>query len=661
MAVTIRKEDAPGTYLAEKDESGGRVLPASTRGVAVVGYFAKGPVNRRVRLRSQDELISVFGASDIAKFGYAWWVAYEALTESDEVYVIRVVNDTAVANDKLLYAGLAYNAGWRTTFAGVAELPTSSVVSHESLPLGKGYSPDKIVSLDGMTVANDGFTLASAVPGLEGNLIGFEIDGAKANITTITPTWSATPSTPVLNDLYEDTNGNLWRITKSGAVGTTQPAWPTTPYFGQQVTDGNAVWTSTTEIREKDVLGLSAKYPTMWWKILRLRVYQKPNSSVTTFTGLPIVDEFFFTLDDSVTTGGVAMQANRIINGKGRNLVYIRVGSDFSDGTIDMSEGVFDGSEFNTSGIKALLGGQVGVNSITHTSGLAQIGSGWELFKVREYSSWNLADTCVDPDLDATFSVSQKLNDVCATRMGAMYTAQVSKVTDIRKEQVEITAEPAFVGLKDASYGAFYAGFDRRRDPISGRLVWLPKSIEGLRAILKAGRMFNDAQAPAGAVVAVCKGIEQNVEFSKADCGYLYAKNINTSIKKPEGNVMWGQKTAQRTESKRDRINVRRILNKIGLDLEQIGDSLIWSNISPALMERLYTAVDRNLEQRSGEGYFDTSTKEAGKGYRVKVMRNPDNKNRLDVRVEVIPIDTLEWVGVEIVVTDAGVESVTEV
>lgn len=664
MSVTIRNEDAPGTYIAERDESQASSFPASTRGVAVVGYFEKGYANSRIRLRSQNDLINIFGSPDTQKYGYSWWVAYEALMESDEVYVVRVVNN--VPNpvdtnpiDKLKYAAAVYNTTWSGS-SGIDELATSSVVSHSLLPAGKGYSPDKNIALDTHSIPSDGIVVASSIPGVDGNLLGIELVGAKLTLTTTTPTWGTSPSTVLVNDLYQDTNGNLWRAVRGGLVGTSAPTFPTSPYVGMQIVDNDVVWVSTTTIRERDVLGVSAKYPEFWWKVMRLRVYRKPNPSVVNFSGLPVLDEFFFTLDESVSSGGVAMYAPRIVNGKGKGLVYISVGSDFTDGTIDMSYGVFDGSNYNTSGVIGLSGGADGVNTINHVSGISELISGWDLFAKREYSNWSLADAGVSPEMDATYSVAHKLNEVCASRMGAMCTAQVSKINDTRVENIEMTAEAAFGGLKDASYSAFYAGYDRRRDPISGKLVWIPKSIEGLRAILKASRLFNDAQAPAGAVVATCKGIEQNVEFSKTDCGYLYSKNINVSIKKPEGNVLWGQKTALRVSSKRDRINVRRILNKIAVDMEQIGDTLIWSNISPALIERLYTALDRYLEQRSGEGYFDISSKEAGKGYRIKIERNPTNKNRLDARIDVMPIDTLEWIGIELVVTDSGVESVSE-
>lgn len=662
MTVSIRKEDAPGTYLNEKDESGGQVNPASTRSVSVVGLFASGPINQRVRVRNQEELISTFGGADVPKYGYDWWVAYEALSETDEVYIVRVcqTDGTSTEADRVRYATAIWDGSvtgnWDETPTAVPELKTSQVVNHTDLPTGKGYTASKNIALDGMSVATSGFGVASAYAGVGGNLIGIEVKGAIKTLAYVTPVWSGSTANPLaVGDIYKDSNNHVWRVVVGGELGATQPVWPATPTLGQSVSDGAVTWMATTELRERDVLGVSAKYPEIWWKILRLRVYVKPSASVTSFTGLSVKDEFLFTLDDSQTPSGATLHAPRVVNGKGQGLVYIKT-ADIDE----LVEASFDGSEYNTSGIIGLLGGQTGSNLVTSPNYLSEIEAGWELFRHREYSAWRLTSVGVTPDLDPTYSVNKKVNNICADRMGAMYTVQVSGIKDIRKETVEMTAEGAFAGLTEPSRGAAYAGYDRRRDPISGRLVWLPKSIEGLRAILKASRVANDAQAPAGAEVSVCRGFEQNVEFTKIDCGYLYARNINVSIKKPEGNVMWGQKTMQRVESKRDRINVRRILDKIGIDLEQIGDALIWKNISPTLIERLYSALDRNLEQRSGEGYFDVTTKEAGKGYRIKITRNGENKNRLDARVEVMPIDTLEWIGIELVVTDSGVESVTE-
>ena len=658
MTVAIKNTDAPGTYRSEKDESQGQPVPAGTRSVAVVGLFAKGPTNRRVKVSSPDELLAKFGAADVTKLGFAWWVAYEALSETTEVYIVRVINDPATGN-KLKYASLRTDntlPGWETA-SGVAELATSAVVAHDLLPVGKGYSANKIIALDGMTVNALGISIASAVAGLEGNLLGIEVVGAKLTLTyTATSAWDATPDALVLGALFKDSGNHVWRVIKAGTVGITQPTWPATPYLGQTVTDGTVTWTSSTELRERDVLGVSARYPDFWQKVLRLRVYKKTSSSQTSFSGLPIMDEFFFTPDETFTAGGSPMQLSAVVNGKGRGLVYGRAGTDLA--TITLS--TFDGSLYNTNGIEALLGGLESAVDINSVEYLPQVQAGWELFRNREYSSWNITCSDTTPDFDAAYLVSQRINDIVATRMDGMYTAQVSKIADIRKETVEQTADAAFAGLKDPSYAAFYAGFDLRVDPNTGKRTFIPKSIEGMRAILKASRMFNEAQAPAGADVGICRGIEQNVEFTKDDCGYLYSKNINVSIKKPEGNVLWGQKTAQRVVSKRDRINTRRILNTIGVEIEEVGDSLIWKNISPSLIERLYSAIDRKMEQRSGEGFFDLTSPDSGRGYRITVSRDPDNKNRLNARVVVLPVDTNEWIGVEIVVGSSGTEARSE-
>ncbi len=80
---------------------------------------------------------------------------------------------------------------------------------------------------------------------------------ANFNSTAATPGYWATGITPALGVYVSPTtpNGHLYVCTTSGAVGTTQPTWPTG--IGSTVVDGSATWTEATEY----LIGFNTTYP----------------------------------------------------------------------------------------------------------------------------------------------------------------------------------------------------------------------------------------------------------------------------------------------------------------------------------------------------------------------------------------------------------------
>lgn len=731
MALEIRPDDAPGTYRAETDNTGGGLVPLSSGSVVMVGLAASGPTNQRVRLRSQPDLARIFGIGDVSKYGYEWYAANDFLEESNEIWFVRVSENNATSGSKMAYANLSISSAGVTSTAVIGDMSTSEVMASLLLPTGKGNTPDFILPLETTAApSNNGFTIAATAPGAENNLIGVELKGSigvlEADIEAIPAMWptgqvvalgryyldtsnnhlwkvttagtlGAEPTWPttlvigtttvtsgsvvltytnntiegegygvyVFNtvddivkteaidfpegtavaygDLYKDANDNWWKVFVVGTLGA-EPTWPTSPVQGQQVTCGTVVFVSTTEIAERDVLGLRNRYPDHWWKMFRLRIVKKSSSSVASFSGLPILDEFYFTLDDSTTGSGESLFIKDVINGKGNQYVYA-----ISSMATGLVNGSFDPSGYDIA-YTALASGQDGVFTISSGEYINQVNNGWELYRSREYIEWFTGFDGRTPEIDPAYQVFHKANAIAADRICGKIYGQAGKRTDLRKELVMATSEAAFAGLAEPSRGVMCGGWDKRIDQNTGKVIWLPKSIEGVRAALKTARLKTIADAPSGADVAICKGIEQNVHWKKEDVGYLYSYNINVSWDKPEGNVLWGQKTCQRVESRRNRINVRNILDRVGVDLEQIGDRLVWKTITPKLIERLFSQFDRYLSAKAPT-YFDTRK---STGYRLVIDDSKAQENRLDVRVEVLPVGVLEYLGINIIVTDEG-------
>lgn len=645
MPVEIRKEDAPGVYRAETDRSGGGVVPLSSRSVIMVGAAATGPTNQRIRLRSQADLNRIFGIGSVENYGYEWYAANDLLEESDEIYFLRVSENNATPASKMAYANRTVLASSSTT-TFIGDMSTTEVLSSLRIPTGKGNTAEFILPLEEVAApaSGAGFVIAATSPGSTNNLVGIEVVGNKSALVSATVVWGVTPSVLVAGSIYKDANNNWWKVLVGGTVAATEPTWSATPGAGQQVVDGTVVWLATSEAAERDVLGLRNRYPDHWWKMLRLRVVKKSSASITSFAGLPIVDEFFFTLDDSTTGSGETLFIKDVVNGKGTSLVYA-----LATKATGLVNGTYDPSDYDLT-YTALANGQDGTFTINTNGYLTQVLAGWDYFKNREYVEWFNAFDGRTPEIDPAYQSFHKANAVCKSRVLGRVVGQGGKLSDLRKELVVATSEPAFAGLSEPSRGILYCGWDLRVDSNTGKKIWLPKSIEGVRAILKTNRLKSEADAPAGAEVAICKGIDQNIKWTKEDIGYLYSLNINPSAEKAEGNVIWGQKTCQRVESRRNRVNVRTMLDRVGADLEQIGDTMIWRTITPKLIERLFSQFDRYLDGVAPT-FFDTRK---SKGYRLVVDDSKAQQNRLDVRVEVLPVGVFEWLGVDIIVTDEG-------
>ena len=85
---------SPGVNISEIDAS--TSVPAVITNVgAVVGRFAKGPVNEIIQISSEEQLLNTFGAPDDTNYK-SWFTASNFLAYSNSLKVVRVVNDSDV-------------------------------------------------------------------------------------------------------------------------------------------------------------------------------------------------------------------------------------------------------------------------------------------------------------------------------------------------------------------------------------------------------------------------------------------------------------------------------------------------------------------------------------------------------------------------------------
>ena len=218
----------------------------------------------------------------------------------------------------------------------------------------------------------------------------------------------------------------------------------------------------------------------------------------------------------------------------------------------------------------------------------------------------------------------------------------------------------------DSSYAAAYYPNVRLLDNLSpnGTVILMPPSVAAIGAI---GRSEADSQpwfAPAGfqrgglsplggrTGASVLGTVEH---LTKADRDTLYQVNINPIARFPAtgDTVIFGQKTLQQEASALDRINVRRLMNYLKKEIGDIADTILFDQNVQATWNRFKSRADTVLSQVKADfGIVE---------YKLvldETTTTPDlqDRNILYAKVFVKPARAIEFIAVDFVITQSGVE-----
>jgi hypothetical protein len=221
-------------------------------------------------------------------------------------------------------------------------------------------------------------------------------------------------------------------------------------------------------------------------------------------------------------------------------------------------------------------------------------------------------------------------------------------------------------GTVASSYAAAYYPNVRIADVSSGRgsVLMAPPSVAAIGAIAKSEALSQPWFAPAGFTrggLAPLGGTGgANVvgtleHLSKADRDDLYNVNINPIARFPAtgDTVIFGQKTLQPTDTALDRINVRRMMIYLKKRIGGIADQFLFEQGVKATYDRFKATIEPILsEVRSEYGITE---------YKVVLDEStttPDlqDRNIMYAKVFVKPARAIEYVVIDFVVTQSGVE-----
>lgn len=218
----------------------------------------------------------------------------------------------------------------------------------------------------------------------------------------------------------------------------------------------------------------------------------------------------------------------------------------------------------------------------------------------------------------------------------------------------------------NTSYGATYFPNVRLKDTLSGNgtVLLAPPSVAALGAIAKSESDSQPWFAPAGFnrgglnPLGGSRGpivLGSAEHLTKADRDKLYEVNINPIARFPAtgDTVVFGQKTLQQDASALDRINVRRLMNYLKREIGDIADTILFDQNVNATWNRFKSQAEAVLSQVQAE-YGVTE-------YKLvldETTTTPDlqDRNILYAKVFVKPARAIEFIAVDFVITQSGVE-----
>jgi phage tail sheath protein FI len=194
-------------------------------------------------------------------------------------------------------------------------------------------------------------------------------------------------------------------------------------------------------------------------------------------------------------------------------------------------------------------------------------------------------------------------------------------------------------------------------DTSNKRRVKMPSSVAALGALAFNDRVTYPWFAPAGFNRAALDFVTNvTVRLNSTDRDRLYESRINPIAVFPRlGFVIWGQKTMQVNKSALDRVNVRRLLLEVKRIVIGTAKNLVFEQNTPEVRNKFVSDSTLQLGLIQAQAGIEN--------FRV-VMNETNNTqedidlNRLNGKIVVQPTRTIEYIAIDFIITNAGVQFV---
>ena len=207
----------------------------------------------------------------------------------------------------------------------------------------------------------------------------------------------------------------------------------------------------------------------------------------------------------------------------------------------------------------------------------------------------------------------------------------------------------------DNNYGATFFPDVSIQDQVNNRVVKVPSSVAALGVLGFNDKVAFPWFAPAGFNRGALSFVS-NVEtrLSQGDKDTLYDARINPIATFPNGGfVVFGQKTLQQAKSALDRINVRRLMLELKRIVGGIAQQLLFEPNNAQTRARLVAGITPQLALIQAQQGIES----------FKVVCDGTNNSQSDVeanklngRIVIVPTRTIEFVSIDFIVTNSGVQ-----
>lgn len=239
-------------------------------------------------------------------------------------------------------------------------------------------------------------------------------------------------------------------------------------------------------------------------------------------------------------------------------------------------------------------------------------------------------------------ALQRKIAEIAAARKIDIGVVQVTSKES--KSVKKMVGEAKMFSFNNGTYVAPYGGYDKYYNGTLGSWIYLPKSVAGACAMAYCDMFSYPWMAPAG----VARGKIQYTtgqlsRLTDDEIGQLYDNNVNTSRQCGGfGEVLWGQKTALKKESALNRINVRRCLNYIEKQLENMMVPYLFQQNTPNTRSAAKNSIDAFLSRvQAAEGLIE---------YSLSVTQDSEDPHIMNVNIRLVPAEAIEWIDVKITI-----------
>ena len=223
------------------------------------------------------------------------------------------------------------------------------------------------------------------------------------------------------------------------------------------------------------------------------------------------------------------------------------------------------------------------------------------------------------------------------------------------RPDVRETAEQFESRRVDNNYAATYFPDVFIDDATNNKPVFVPSSIAAFGALAYSDSVSFPWFAPAGFNRGAL-GFVRNTEtrLTAADRDDLYDARVNPIANFPNGGfVIFGQKTLQINKSALDRVNVRRMLLEVKRQISSIAKQLLFEPNNANTRARFIgqaAPILSLIQSQSGIEKFSIVMDDTNNG------QEDIESNRLNGRIVVVPTRAIEYIAIDFIITNAGVE-----